>query len=106
MRCKFIEKNCANKTLSLGLIKEETKQWMEKLISLYEHTDFTPCLHAFCSHLHEFVEIHGNINYFNQEGMEKHNHNTTKIYHNSTNKKDSKCSQIQKKKNILEMAYF
>jgi hypothetical protein len=106
MRCKFIEENCANMTLTPGLIKEKTKQWMEKFIALYEHTDFTPYLHAFCSHLHEFVEIHGDINYFNQEGMEKHNHNSTKIYHNSTNKKDNKCSQIQKKKNRLEMAYF
>ncbi len=106
MRKKFITENCTNMTLSSGFIKEKTNQWMVNFISIYEQAEFTPYIHAFCSHLHEFVEIHGDINIFNQEGMEKHNHDTTKIYHNSTNKKDSKCVQIQKKKNRLEMAYF
>ncbi len=106
MRFNFIEENCLNMTLTPDLIKSKKKQWMIDFISIYEHADFTPYIYAFCSHLHEFVEIHGDINKFNQEGMEKHNHNTTKIYHNSTNKKDRKCFQIQKKKNRLEMAYL
>jgi hypothetical protein len=106
MRVNFIKENCLNMALTSDLIKNKTKQWMVDFIAVYEHVDFTPYIHAFCSHLHEFVEIHGDINVFNQEGMEKHNHNTTKIYHNSTNKKESKCFQIQKKKNRLEMVYI
>jgi len=97
MRSLFIKKNCSNTICSSEVIKEKTKDWMKNFISLYEHTDFTPYIHAICSHLHEFVEIHGDINMFNQEGMEKHNHNTTKIFHRSTNKKDDDCLQIPKK---------
>jgi hypothetical protein len=103
MRNSFIQQNCSNVVLSSEFIKQKTKEWMKSFISIYDHADFTPYIHAFCSHLHEFVEIHGDINLFNQEGMEKHNHNTTKIYHNSTNKRDDNFLQMQKKKNRLEL---
>jgi hypothetical protein len=53
MRNKFITENCTNMTLSSGFIKEKTNQWMVNFISFYEQAEFTPYIHAFCSHLHE-----------------------------------------------------
>jgi hypothetical protein len=45
-----------------------------KLFRSYYHGDVvTPYIHIFVSHFHEFLELHGDLNLFNQEGLEKLN---------------------------------
>ncbi len=38
-------------------------------------------------HLHEFVELYGDVNLFNQQGLEKLNDQTTTQFFRGTNKK-------------------
>ena len=64
--------------------------------------EVTPYIHIFVSHFHEFMELHGDQNIFNQEGLERLNYDVRQIYHKSTNKKESYIDQIMKKIKRLE----
>jgi hypothetical protein len=60
-------------------------------------------MHIFVSHIYEFVELYGDISLFTQEGLEKHNNNTTINYQRSTNKGSSYLEQLLQKHNRLDL---
>ena len=71
-------------------------------LSIYNKNVATPYIHAFVCHLHEFVELYGDINAFNLQGLERLNEMTTGQYFKSTNKHDDALEQILMKRNRME----
>lgn len=87
-------------------IKEKTRDWLKLFLGVYTKKNITPYMHAFVAHMHEFVKLHGNVNLFNLQGLEKLNDLTTIHYFRSTNKHNknhSALEQLLKKKNRLEL---
>ena len=48
-------------------------------------SDVTPYIHALVNHIPEFIKLHGNVNFFNQQGLEKFNYVCTKIFFRGKN---------------------
>jgi hypothetical protein len=74
-----------------------TARWLGFFIDVSESVKVTPYIHVFCNHVHEFIQEHGNINTFNEEGLEKLNDISTLQYFRSTNK------WVKEKKFILQL---
>ena len=67
-------------TLKAGLVS-----WFDDFLALFQSKDITPYIHAFVNHVPEFLGLHGSLNLFNQQGLEKFNDVTTKIFLKGTN---------------------
>ena len=77
--------------------------WMENFISIYHHHFVTPYIHAMACHVGEFIQIHGGILPFTQQGTEKVKDVFTKVYFRATNHKgEAALKQIMEKQNRLE----
>ena len=62
---KLIKSNEMNK----DEIKLRTQQWKKIFIQVFKKDEITPYIHCFCDHLFQFVEIYGDINLYNQQGI-------------------------------------
>ena len=51
-------------------------------------------MHAFVVHIPEFIQIHGNLNLFSLQGLEKLNEIKTQNFHRSSNKKENFLVQM------------
>ena len=86
-------------------IQEEIEKWVALFLDVYVTKHLTPYMHAFLHHIHEFLRLHRNINLFNQQGLEKLNHDSTKSFFSATNQRGVEAfTQLLQKKNRLE--YF
>ena len=83
-------------------LKTRTQEWLDLFLTIYNKTTVTPYIHAFVSHLHEFVELYKDINAFNLQGLERLNEMTTSQYFKGTNKGDTALHQIMRKRNRME----
>lgn len=100
IRIKFIKNE---PVLTFELLKIKTKEWLILYKSIYLEKDITPYMHILTSHFHELMEIHGDLNLFNQEGFEKKNDIIRSNYFSSTNRHlPSFKQQILKKINRLD----
>ena len=79
-------------------VKDLTSKWLELFLDTFHSSKVTPYIHIFCAHLHEFQYLYGNVNLFNQQGLEKLNDLTTIDYFRSTNKSEKSLIQILKKR--------
>ncbi len=84
-------------------IKRNTFDWLVLFESVYSASRITPYLHIFGDHLYEMVEIHGNINAFTMQGLEKLNDITTQHYFSATNKSENYLVQLLNKRNRLDL---
>ena len=89
--------------LKSNQIKILTSQWMENFLATFHCNKVTPYIHIFCSHLHEFQELYGNVNLFNQQGLEKLNDLTTIDFFRSSNKSKGSLLQILKKRTRISL---
>ena len=103
-KCEMKRVNCIDsyEILTPELLKNKTHEWFLLFRSCFSAAEVTPYIHIFVSHFHEFMSLHGNLNIFNQEGLEKLNFDVRKIYHKSTNKKEGYINQIMKKISRIE----
>lgn len=102
-----VKRNLFCELMAPEIIRLRTRNWLVEYVKIYNRKNVTPYVHAFVFHLHEMIEIHGDINLFNMQGMEKLNDITTQQYFRSCNKrKDEFLSQLIKKKNRIELASF
>ena len=69
----------------VGMFKLKVTNWMKLFLHIYQTKDVTPYMHAFFPHVHEFLSLYGNIEYFSQQGLEKYNDLTSKNFFRSTN---------------------
>ena len=101
-RCRF-EFVKDESILTHELLKVKTRKWLSLYKSVYEIREITPYMHILTSHLHELMEIHGDLNLFNQEGFEKKNDIVRMNYFSSSNKHlQSFKQQILKKCNRID----
>ena len=88
---------------SIAEFEQRATQWGEDFVSVYQRRNITPYIHAFMNHVGEFMRIHGSIQPFNQQALEKKNEVVTKMYFRSSNHQgDSSLSQILEKQNRIE----
>jgi hypothetical protein len=82
-------------------IREITSVWYALFLRRFHSSKFSPYIHIFVCHLHEFQELYGNVNLLNQQGEEKLNDLITiisKDYFKSTNKSNKYLTQILQKR--------
>ena len=85
------------------MFQVKAKTWCQAFIECYHITNVTPYIHAMMNHVPEFLWLHGSILPFTQQGLEKYNDITTKMYFRSTNHKGTDAlQQIMEKQNRLE----
>ena len=63
--------------------------WVELFLKCFPTGNVTPYIHAFVCHVCEFLKSYNNINYSNQQGLEKLNDTSTKMYFRGTNMRGS-----------------
>ena len=67
---------------------ESAKLWRSKFLEVYQSKNVTPYMHAFVSHVPEFLQILGTIVPFTQQGLEKLNDNLTQYFYHASNHRD------------------
>lgn len=88
-------------------IQKTTFNWLLLYEKQYTPQRITPYIHIFADHLAEMIELHGDINAFSMQGLEKLNDLTTQHYFSSTNHHPDKyLKQIIDKRNRLEFINF
>lgn len=70
---------------AIANLKDKMTKWFGIFLTLYRAKDVTPCMHAMYHHVPEFLKLYGNLNMYNQQGMEKYNDIASKDYFRSSN---------------------
>ncbi|KAJ8018208.1 hypothetical protein HOLleu_43930 [Holothuria leucospilota] len=79
------------------------KEWIQLYCGIYQAKDVTPYMHILMFHVPEAIFLHGDINIFLQQGMEKMNDLVTSWYFRSSNhNKLDALEQILMKQNRIE----
>ena len=87
----------------ISVFASDAKSWLQLFLQVYQTKCVTPYMHALVSHMPQFLSIHGAINPFTQQGVEKLNDMYTHYYFHSTNHRESdSLKQLLLKKNRLE----
>ncbi|CAB4030475.1 Hypothetical predicted protein, partial [Paramuricea clavata] len=55
------------KLADVDKFKSNVKMWKNKFLTVYQTKDVTPYMHAFSSHVPEFLSLYGNIELFTQQ---------------------------------------
>ena len=83
--------------------EQRARQWERDFISVYHSDKVTPYIHAMMNHVGEFMQIHGSIVPFTQQGLEKFNDVMTKIYFRASSHRGVQAlRQIVEKRNRIE----
>ena len=95
---KFLSLNACIKSehlssTEISQLAKDAKQWLHLFLQVYQTKHVTPYMHALVSHLPEFLKIHGAVNPFTQQGIEKLNDQYTHYFFNSTNHRDTQALQ-------------
>jgi len=83
--CKIKNYNAGDNLIDLD---KRLKEWLKKYIPFVntKETTISPYVHIFVFHMKELLESNGNINFYNQQGLEKLNSLQTKVYFSNTNR--------------------
>jgi hypothetical protein len=83
--CEIKEYKVADNLIELD---KKLRQWLLKYIPFVNTLESTisPYIHIFVFHIKELLELHGNINFYNLQGLEKLNSLQTKVYFCNTNR--------------------
>ena len=83
--------------------KIQCKEWVVKFVSIYHSSAVTPYIHAMAQHAGDFIQLHGSLLAFTQQGLEKYNDITTKYYFRSTHHKGEQAlRQLMEKQNRID----
>jgi hypothetical protein len=85
------------------IFDRKAKTWVNDFCAIYQTKHVTPYAHALSMHVSQFIQLHGNISKFSEQGLEKLNDLTTKHYLRSTNHRETEAlHQLIQKRNRLE----
>ena len=73
----------------IGKINElitDTEMWRKAFLKVYQEPEVTPYMHLVISHMWFYVQLHGDVDIFNIQGLEKLNDFTSTEYFRATNK--------------------
>ena len=80
-----------------------SKSFVSDFTDICPSKHITPYMHCMMYHVGEFMQLHGSILMFTQQGLEKYNDIMTKDYFRSTSHRNERClMQILQKQNRLE----
>ena len=81
------------------------KEWLKEFITI--EPKITPYIHILCFHVPEFIEVHGNLNLFSMQGLEKLNHFAKSNYFRQTNHhKSTFTSTLLEKMNRIDFIHL
>lgn len=90
----------------ISYLESELKKWLVRYLKLNAGFDNLSCYaHAFCFHVPQMIKIHGDINIFNCNGIEKLNDFASQYFHFCTNKHKKNLDylrQMLEKRNRIE----
>ncbi len=92
---------------SITEIEQRLSEWSIVYCQLgsLNSTKFTPYIHIFLHHITDFIKLHGCINFFNCQGLEKLNHLIKLAYFSNSNKHSKVyLKQLLEKRNREEFA--
>jgi len=99
---KATDPECSSDVI-VDSLRDRVKQWMSLFLTVYQMKHVTPYMHLLVSHIPQFLEMHGTLAPFSQQGLEKLNNDLTKDYFRSTNHRDSDAlKQMLLKPNRIE----
>ncbi len=83
-------------------IEERSRTWVSTYAKTFQAKDVTPYMHVLMNHISESLDLHGPINHFSQQGMEKLNDTITSLFFRSSNHKDTDAFvQVMQKQNRI-----
>jgi len=101
---KLIKELGGDKSINVHKFEKSAKSWVKDFADVYQGKNVTPYMHAFSMHIGQFLELHGSISCFTQQGLEKLNDLTTKYFQHSTNHHERESLlHILQKQNRLEI---
>ena len=77
------EKDCSEE--SVALLESKARDWVHMYGELYLFKNITPYMHVLMNHFPEAMALHGDLNLFSMQGLEKLNDQVTQWYFRSTN---------------------
>lgn len=81
----------------------KAREWVRLYGRVYLHKNVTPYMHVMMNHISESMLLHGNLNPFSMQAVEKTNDVLTKCYFRSTNHHtDNALVQVMQKQNRIE----
>ena len=87
----------------LGDFEQKSKGFVCHFVEIYPAKHVTPYMHCMMQHVHEFLQIHGALLPFTQQGLEKYNDCMTKDYFRASSHRGDDCLiQILQKQNRIE----
>lgn len=87
----------------ISCFEAKSKAFVDKFVRIYPAKHVTPYMHCMMQHVSEFMQAHGSILPFTQQGLEKYNDLMTKDYFRSTSHHgEQSLVQILQKQNRLE----
>ena len=75
--------------VEIDQLQGDINEWIELFLKCFPTDNVTPYIHAFACHVCEFLKKYNNISYFNQQGLEKLNDTTTKMFSRGTSMRGS-----------------
>ena len=89
-------------TTESNQIKDTSKKWLKLFLEVYQTKNFTPYMHTLVFYVPEFIELHGSLAPYSQQGLEWLNDNITKSYFRSPNHRQDALKTLLMKLNRLE----
>ena len=92
------QSNCNSKEFD-----QSAKSWIHLFTSTYQSKDVTPYIHCLGMHVSQFLDLHGSIILFTQQGLEKLNDMMTIHFQRSSNHRETEAfKQMLQKRNRIE----
>ena len=90
-------------TADVRTFEDKAREWVRRFVDVYHRDNVTPYIHAMANHVSEFMQIHGSVLPFTQQGLEKYDDVMTKQYFRATCHRDTQAlRQILEKQNRIE----
>ena len=86
----------------IDTIECRAREWGRNFLCVYQSKEVTPYIHALMNHVGQFMQIHGSILLFTQQGLEKLNDVVTKNFFRSSCHRDEALKQLIEKQNRIE----
>ena len=83
-------------------VETRARAWVSNYAQTFHAKDVTPYMHTFMNHVSESLKLHGPINNFSQQAMEKLNDKVTSLFFRSTNHRNTEAFiQVMQKQNRI-----
>ena len=83
-------------------VETRSRAWVGKYAETFLAKDVTPYMHVLMNHVAESLKLHGHLNHFSQQAMEKLNDKVTSLFFRATNHRNTEAFvQVMQKQNRI-----